>query len=85
VRRALEEELPWGDLTTEALVPEDSQSRGLLVAREGGVICGLKVAAAVFTSPSMSITSRTVVGLGLTTPESASTMSSPSSRSARGA
>jgi nicotinate-nucleotide pyrophosphorylase (carboxylating) len=48
VRRALEEDMPWGDLTTETLVPEESQTTGRFLIKERGVICGLGVAALVF-------------------------------------
>jgi nicotinate-nucleotide pyrophosphorylase (carboxylating) len=40
VRMALLEDAPWGDLTSEAVVPEDAQMSAELVAREGGVLCG---------------------------------------------
>ena len=40
VRAALLEDAPWGDLTSETVVPEDSRIRAELVAREGGVLCG---------------------------------------------
>ncbi len=40
VRMALLEDAPWGDLTSEAVVPEGAQIRAELVAREAGVLCG---------------------------------------------
>ncbi len=40
VRMALVEDAPWGDITSEAVVPEDAQISAELVAREGGVLCG---------------------------------------------
>jgi nicotinate-nucleotide pyrophosphorylase (carboxylating) len=43
VRMALVEDVPWGDLTSETLVPEDSRTRAELVARESGVLCGEEV------------------------------------------
>jgi nicotinate-nucleotide pyrophosphorylase (carboxylating) len=48
VRRALAEDLGWGDVTTEATVPADLQARGVLVARCGCVLAGLDVAAEAF-------------------------------------
>ncbi|WP_313823417.1 carboxylating nicotinate-nucleotide diphosphorylase [Citricoccus sp.] len=46
VTAALEEDAPWGDLTSEALVPVDATLDARLVAREPGVLSG----AAVFTA-----------------------------------
>ena len=40
VRMALEEDAPWGDLTTESLVPADARATAHLSAREPGVLCG---------------------------------------------
>ncbi len=37
---ALAEDAPWGDLTSETLVPADTQSVAHLCAREPGVFCG---------------------------------------------
>lgn len=48
VHRALAEDLPWGDVTTETLVPETAVSTGSFVFREPGIVCGLSVAASVF-------------------------------------
>jgi nicotinate-nucleotide pyrophosphorylase (carboxylating) len=49
VGRALSEDLgPQGDITSDSVVPPDSVSRGVSVARSEGVIAGLEVAAYVF-------------------------------------
>jgi nicotinate-nucleotide pyrophosphorylase (carboxylating) len=49
VGRALSEDLgPNGDITSDSVIPQDSMSRGVLVARGEGVIAGLEVAAYVF-------------------------------------
>jgi nicotinate-nucleotide pyrophosphorylase (carboxylating) len=48
VRRALAEDLGWGDVTTEATVPTNLQARGVLVARCACVLAGLDVAAEAF-------------------------------------
>ena len=40
VRMALEEDAPWGDLTSAALIPEAACVQAQLVAREPGVLCG---------------------------------------------
>src|SRR5437588_957309 len=48
IRRALAEDMPWGDITTDALVLEGTQATGRLVAREDGVLAGIEIAEAVF-------------------------------------
>ncbi|MFD5224924.1 carboxylating nicotinate-nucleotide diphosphorylase [Microbacterium sp. NPDC058342] len=49
VRAALEEDAPWGDLTSAALLPADARATADLVAREPGVLSGGDVFAAAFT------------------------------------
>jgi nicotinate-nucleotide pyrophosphorylase (carboxylating) len=48
VRRALAEDLGWGDVTTEATVDADLRARGEIVAKCDCVIAGLDVAAEAF-------------------------------------
>jgi len=48
VRRALAEDLGWGDVTTEATVPPELQARGVILAKSPCVVAGLEVAAEVF-------------------------------------
>jgi nicotinate-nucleotide pyrophosphorylase (carboxylating) len=48
IRRAIDEDLGSGDVTTESVVPEDAQARGVFVAKAEGVIAGLPVARQVF-------------------------------------
>jgi nicotinate-nucleotide pyrophosphorylase (carboxylating) len=48
VRRALAEDLGWGDLTTEATVPADARARAHLVARARCVVAGLDIAEETF-------------------------------------
>ena len=48
VRRALAEDLGWGDTTTEATVDGSLRARGIVVAKCECVIAGLDVAAEVF-------------------------------------
>lgn len=48
VRRALAEDLGWGDVTTEATVPSGLRARGVIVAKCSCVIAGLDVAAEAF-------------------------------------
>jgi nicotinate-nucleotide pyrophosphorylase (carboxylating) len=49
VRRALAEDLGWGDVTTDATVQADQRARGILVVKSPCVLAGLDVAAEVFT------------------------------------
>jgi nicotinate-nucleotide pyrophosphorylase (carboxylating) len=48
VRRALAEDLGWGDVTTEATIAPDQRARGVILARSCCVIAGLDVAAEAF-------------------------------------
>ncbi len=48
VRRALAEDLGWGDVTTEATVPSDLKARGIILVKSHCVLAGLDVAAEAF-------------------------------------
>lgn len=48
IRRALEEDAPWGDLTSEVFLPADARATAALVGREPGVFSGGAVFARVF-------------------------------------
>lgn len=48
VTAALEEDAPWGDITAGTLLPENSDARADLVAREAGVFSGGEVFRAPF-------------------------------------
>lgn len=43
INQALEEDLAWGDITTEGTVPSTKKSSANLVAKQDGIICGLDV------------------------------------------
>ncbi len=55
---ALEEDAPWGDLTSQYLIPAGSEARATMTAREDGVFSGGEVFAAAFrlTDPRISTT-----------------------------
>ena len=57
VGAALEEDAPWGDLTSTALLPEEATATADLVARESGVFSGGQVFTAAFalTDPALTI------------------------------
>ena len=48
VGAALDEDAPWGDLTSETLIPADATATAELVAREPGVLSGVDVFASAF-------------------------------------
>lgn len=57
VRLALEEDIGFGDITTNSIVPPEQQGQGLLVTKEPGVIAGLDVAEMTFrlVDPTLEI------------------------------
>ena len=57
VQRALNEDAPWGDVTSEHLIPENATATAELSAREAGVFSGADVFAAAFllTDPSLDV------------------------------
>ncbi|WP_295013162.1 carboxylating nicotinate-nucleotide diphosphorylase [uncultured Microbacterium sp.] len=57
VAAALEEDAPWGDLTSTALLPADAAATADLVAREPGVLAGGDVFSAAFalTDPTIVV------------------------------
>jgi nicotinate-nucleotide pyrophosphorylase (carboxylating) len=48
VRRALAEDLGWGDVTTDAIVSADVRAKGVLLAKSACVLAGIDVAAEAF-------------------------------------
>src|SRR5204862_7268215 len=54
-RRALAEDLPWGDVTTENLVPDGTEVIGRFMLKEDAVVSGLNVAALVFEELDASV------------------------------
>ena len=58
VTMALNEDAPWGDLTSQTLIPADATAQASLVARETGVFSGGAVFAAAFAllDPTVLVT-----------------------------
>ena len=56
IKNALEEDLGWGDVTTDSTIPQGAQIIGNFIAKEAGVLCGIHVCARVFEilDPSIS-------------------------------
>lgn len=49
IQRGLNEDMPFGDITTSSIIPEDSTCTASLYVKEDGIICGLPVFERVFT------------------------------------
>jgi len=49
IKRALEEDIGPGDITTNSLIPDQQRARGMFVAKSAGVVAGIKVSRAVFS------------------------------------
>ncbi|MET0734768.1 MAG: carboxylating nicotinate-nucleotide diphosphorylase [Microbacterium sp.] len=61
VGAALEEDAPWGDITSEYLIPENATAAADLVARERGVFSGGEVFAAAFRLTDQAVEVQLVV------------------------
>ncbi len=48
IKRALEEDVGYGDITTQSLVPPEQKARGIFTAKSPGIVAGIKVSQAVF-------------------------------------
>ena len=48
VLNALEEDMPYGDITTDSLIPDECTVEAKFLAKADGVICGMPVAERVF-------------------------------------
>ncbi|MGH9373900.1 MAG: carboxylating nicotinate-nucleotide diphosphorylase, partial [Vicinamibacterales bacterium] len=60
VRRALAEDLGWGDVTTEATVGAEQRARGIILAKSPCVLAGVEVAMEAFRQldPAVTLTVR---------------------------
>jgi nicotinate-nucleotide pyrophosphorylase (carboxylating) len=48
IEAALKEDMPHGDITSESVIPADSESEAIILAKEEGVLAGIDVAERVF-------------------------------------
>jgi len=48
IDQSLAEDLGWGDMTTETLVPVTQRSKALIIAKERGILAGAEIAKKVF-------------------------------------
>ncbi len=46
--RFLEEDAPFGDVTSEAVIPEGTRARAVIIAKQDGIIAGVEEAKALF-------------------------------------
>jgi nicotinate-nucleotide pyrophosphorylase (carboxylating) len=56
IKNALEEDLGWGDVTTDSTIPMEAAIKGLFIAKEQGIVCGTEVCKRVFEMMDSSIT-----------------------------
>ncbi|MBE6046880.1 MAG: carboxylating nicotinate-nucleotide diphosphorylase [Clostridium sp.] len=73
IKKAIQEDMPFGDITTNALIPEESVSTASIIAKEDGIICGIPVFKRVFevignvncnfhVEDGDKVTSKTIIG-----------------------
>jgi nicotinate-nucleotide pyrophosphorylase (carboxylating) len=55
VHMALAEDAPWGDITSQALIPADARVVAQLVAREDGILCGEDIFSTTMTVSGASV------------------------------
>jgi nicotinate-nucleotide pyrophosphorylase (carboxylating) len=48
IKNALEEDLGWGDVTTDSTIPAAATIKGNFIAKEQGVLCGIEICKRVF-------------------------------------
>jgi len=64
VQLALAEDIGEGDITTDNLIPLNSQSQARLVSKADGIICGVNLACSVFKTLNSKITFRALINDG---------------------
>lgn len=55
IRRALQEDIGDGDITSERIIPAEATMRGNIIAKQTGVVAGLDVAEAVYLEVDSSV------------------------------
>ena len=48
IKRAIDEDINYVDVTTDYLIPDDSVSDAYYVAKDTGILCGIEIAKRVF-------------------------------------
>lgn len=49
IKTALSEDMAYGDITTQACIPQNKRAHGYFIAKEDGVICGLELLRQTFS------------------------------------
>ena len=55
IETALKEDMPQGDITSENIIPADSESEAIILAKEEGVLAGIDIARRVFSKIDPSL------------------------------
>ncbi len=56
IEQALFEDIGFGDLTSESLIPEEQQSRAILLAKENGILSGIELVKIIFSTVDGAVT-----------------------------
>ncbi len=64
IKAALKEDMPRGDITSESIIPEDSKSEAILLAKEEGILAGVDVARRVFRRIDSSVVFKKILDDG---------------------
>jgi nicotinate-nucleotide pyrophosphorylase (carboxylating) len=48
IKNALEEDLGWGDVTTDSTIPETTRIKGNFISKARGIVCGIDICRRVF-------------------------------------
>jgi nicotinate-nucleotide pyrophosphorylase (carboxylating) len=79
VQAALVEDAPWGDMTSQLLIPETARATARLVAREPGTFAGGEVfaAAMTLTDPAIAVTVHVADGATFAAGDALATVEGP--------
>ena len=64
IEAALKEDMPQGDITSESIIPPDSESEAIVLAKEGGVLAGIDIAERVFRKVDPSVVFKKILNDG---------------------
>ena len=64
IEAALKEDMPQGDITSESIIPPDSESEVIILAKEGGVLAGIDIAERVFRKVDPSVVFKKILNDG---------------------
>ncbi|HTR82507.1 MAG TPA: carboxylating nicotinate-nucleotide diphosphorylase [Bacteroidota bacterium] len=64
IEQALHEDIGFGDVTSESVIPEEQLGRAVLQAKENGVVSGMEIVGIVFQYTDTQITTKTGIADG---------------------